>query len=769
MWYRKIIILLVIIGCFSGGLILAAPQNEGNVLRNITPEADDTYYNATTSKQWKESHSDEYCIDGVCIDAWSALFATTTYGNLWYLSSEDLIRPFSTSTTLGINVLGTSTLATTTFSFGSQFGNNGYLTVEDYSFSGLFSGSFPLVKFNSPNFSLDDSAGGYADTITVIETGNGEDNPAIQFLANDWYNTLNIGVIYYTTSTKTFLVAEATGNLVTLYVNGTTTARTAVFGDGTNTSQKIITVDEGTGDKPYIAYDPNSFGSDFNAWQWSKDSGNVALGVSALDGTAAIGSVSASTTQQAIIALVNSSDFTTNGSSWNFVKNQLGNDEITLSYFDYVTDLGRTPLNIDKVGNISMTTTTITGTIQATSTYYVPIVGTVYDSVLKTNYYYYDPVLSDNEMVGLFSEVKDVVTGLVSEGVGIWGKGERAGVVGRASSIGKGGIGVYGRGDTGGYFVSDVSDEYAVTASHIGYGAVQAIGSIYAYDPISVADAQEYSFTFYKRADLNADTNNLLVDTYVNNYLNNDQFTAASIGQLVYTDYIGTGSVGNLGGIYATIELANNAYVSTTKAINITTNNGIPGGSGGGDIGNAIGLDVNVNNGIAGGTISDYRAININNLTVDGGEITVSYAIYIAQQTGAVTNYGLYSGGNTVNYINYLGVATSTPWSGYNLAVGGDAIFNGGVTYKYRETVNDNTLTSSDYNIMASSSNSIWVKLPKRTAGTEYTITRGSFAHNVYVSATSSGGQIMGESYQTIFNQYDTLHLFTDGTNWFAK
>lgn len=84
-----IVSVVVMLGCFYS--VIAAPQNSGNIFRNITPEADDTYYNATTTIQWKETHSDEYCIDGNCIDSWGSAyvselgFSTSTYdGDISY-------------------------------------------------------------------------------------------------------------------------------------------------------------------------------------------------------------------------------------------------------------------------------------------------------------------------------------------------------------------------------------------------------------------------------------------------------------------------------------------------------------------------------------------------------------------------------------------------------------------------------------------------------------------------------------------------------------
>ena len=87
---------IITTGILAGGFVLSAPQNSGNIFRNITPEKDDTYYNATSSIQWKETHSDEYCIDGVCIDNWDSIGV-----NNWEVNGSGQLTP---STTISVYV-----------------------------------------------------------------------------------------------------------------------------------------------------------------------------------------------------------------------------------------------------------------------------------------------------------------------------------------------------------------------------------------------------------------------------------------------------------------------------------------------------------------------------------------------------------------------------------------------------------------------------------------------------------------------------------------
>jgi len=68
---------LITTGLLVSGFALSAPQNRGNVVRNITPEADITYYNGSTTRRWLETYSKTFCIGSSdCITAWSDVPAT---------------------------------------------------------------------------------------------------------------------------------------------------------------------------------------------------------------------------------------------------------------------------------------------------------------------------------------------------------------------------------------------------------------------------------------------------------------------------------------------------------------------------------------------------------------------------------------------------------------------------------------------------------------------------------------------------------------------
>ena len=63
---NKLTILLVSILAvlLFGTVIFAAPQNSGNIFRNVTPEADETYYLGTTTKKWLKVWTEDLAITG---------------------------------------------------------------------------------------------------------------------------------------------------------------------------------------------------------------------------------------------------------------------------------------------------------------------------------------------------------------------------------------------------------------------------------------------------------------------------------------------------------------------------------------------------------------------------------------------------------------------------------------------------------------------------------------------------------------------------------
>ncbi|MFA5001134.1 MAG: hypothetical protein WC531_02805 [Candidatus Paceibacterota bacterium] len=125
--------------------------------------------------------------------------------------SEYLIVNGNSTTT------GYSSLATTSMFFGSKIGDTAgnYLTVEDYApLSGTYvpsAGTFPLISFSSPNFLIDPtaSAGGFKDNFLVFQDSVSV-NPYIKFVSKDFSDTINIANLSYATTTHTFSFARAT-------------------------------------------------------------------------------------------------------------------------------------------------------------------------------------------------------------------------------------------------------------------------------------------------------------------------------------------------------------------------------------------------------------------------------------------------------------------------------------------------------------------------------------------------------------------------------
>ncbi len=157
------------------------------------------------------------------------------------------------NTYLGGNLTATGTLdvaGTTTIPFGSKIGDvagSNYVTVENRPFDGTYaSGSIPLIKFNSL-FPGDSSVGGIDRSLII--TASGGVSPSLQFAAEDFADTANVGKIIYDTHNNRMVVSDITGtgavNSVDLFIpNGNVTinglnSNGAVYSNGgllTNTN-----------------------------------------------------------------------------------------------------------------------------------------------------------------------------------------------------------------------------------------------------------------------------------------------------------------------------------------------------------------------------------------------------------------------------------------------------------------------------------------------------------------------------------------------------
>lgn len=142
---------------------------------------------------------------------------------LWQLIS-DYLTPLVSN--YGLTVNGTTTLATTTMAYDSLigYGTEGFQVVQK-TISGPLSGTFPLIKFNSPN-AWDNGIGGIDKGLVIIEDSTIEDGePGLIFAADDFGSTFNVTKLAYSTSTKTlslsnldsFIGGDGKANLI---VNG---------------------------------------------------------------------------------------------------------------------------------------------------------------------------------------------------------------------------------------------------------------------------------------------------------------------------------------------------------------------------------------------------------------------------------------------------------------------------------------------------------------------------------------------------------------------
>lgn len=151
-----------------------------------------------------------------------------------------------------LSVVGTSTLATTTMSFGSKIGSaTKYMSVSPLDLGGAGSiTTFPIINFNSSDFVVGDNVGGFQDRLLLVEK---EGNPGLFFISADAFSTGNSGSITFTTSTKQFDIDRPLRLATNLIVDGTSTLTTATIAgknvclsDGTNCPSKVSTTTPNT-------------------------------------------------------------------------------------------------------------------------------------------------------------------------------------------------------------------------------------------------------------------------------------------------------------------------------------------------------------------------------------------------------------------------------------------------------------------------------------------------------------------------------------------
>lgn len=115
-------------------LEFGAPQNRGNVVRNITPEADSLYHLGTSSSRWLSGWFDNTtttfstnattrCFGNDCINSWAAAGSATSN---WEINSDDRLTPTTTRDVLlpaNATITDHFTVGTSTFFIDSdEFG-----------------------------------------------------------------------------------------------------------------------------------------------------------------------------------------------------------------------------------------------------------------------------------------------------------------------------------------------------------------------------------------------------------------------------------------------------------------------------------------------------------------------------------------------------------------------------------------------------------------------------------------------------------------------
>ncbi len=152
---------------------------------------------------------------------WNTAFNWGNHADGGYLKTSGGTMSGILTINNNLNSTGTSTLATTTMSYGSKIGyGNEYFTVNQYPVAGsILSGTIPIISFNSPN-AWGSDVGGFADSLAILETGQADDPVGINFVASDFANNLNVGSLTYATTSNVFVLSNANGNNVDLSLGG---------------------------------------------------------------------------------------------------------------------------------------------------------------------------------------------------------------------------------------------------------------------------------------------------------------------------------------------------------------------------------------------------------------------------------------------------------------------------------------------------------------------------------------------------------------------
>lgn len=149
-------------------------------------------------------------------------------------------------------------------------------------------------------------------------------------------------------------------------------------------------------------------------------------------------------------------------------------------------------------------------------------------------------------------------------------------------------------------------------------------------------------------------------------------------GVASYGTHYGTGLIGSLAGTVAAVENVNAGNVTTAMAVSGQVKN-----SGAGTITSAIALYAQAPTNTGGGVITNAYGLNVGNQGLAGA--TAAYGLNIAAQSGATTNYAIYTAGGQLNlndasvltsgsYISVSHTLTSTPASASSAAFTG-AVF----------------------------------------------------------------------------------------------
>ena len=113
--------------------------------------------------------------------------------------------------------------------------------------------------------------------------------------------------------------------------------RKIVLGDGTDTYQAIIDVDNGTGANiPKIYYNNNFIGSGIAGWQWSKLTGKTALVAHSGDEDVGLAAWSTALNKESQLVLINTTDMS-DGSIWLMTKMPTTADQLSFEHYNLAT------------------------------------------------------------------------------------------------------------------------------------------------------------------------------------------------------------------------------------------------------------------------------------------------------------------------------------------------------------------------------------------------------------------------------------------------